>query len=70
MENQVDTFAVTLTDQSGSTTQLDAPNMITALIVADINLGEGEAEIRRGSKCLARLRKASRGPGGFWRVNP
>lgn len=47
---------------------LDAPDLRTALIVADINLHNGCAEIHDGAQCVARLKKRGRSQATFWEV--
>lgn len=47
---------------------LDVPDITTALVVAQINLDCGTAEIRDGERVLARLEKQGRDPAPFWRV--
>ncbi|MEL1249400.1 hypothetical protein [Aurantiacibacter gilvus] len=47
---------------------LEAPDMVTALVVAEINMGEAPAEIRDGDRLLARLEKRGRTHAPFWYV--
>ena len=48
---------------------LEAPDMATALAIADINVGHGNAEIWEGERLLARLSKHGGVHATFWRVN-
>lgn len=48
---------------------LDVPDLPTALIVADINLDQGRAEIRDGQRLLATLEKQGRHTAPYWRVS-
>ena len=64
------TLDITLTEASGTQTRLAAPDVATALTVAAINADEGEVEISKGDRPLARLRKGRSGEGEFWEVNP
>lgn len=45
-----------------------APSIATALIIADINLPGGSAEIWDGQKHLARICKQTGAQSTFWRV--
>lgn len=63
-------LAVTVTEANGVKTSLAAPDVVTALAVAEINAGDGEVEISNDQKPLARLRKGTKGEAGFWEVNP
>ncbi len=47
---------------------LDAPSLRTALIVADINIGGGTAEIWLEQRRLARMRKAAKGEQTLWKL--
>lgn len=48
----------------------DVPDIATALVVADINLAQGEARIRSDGKLLARLEKRhSVGHAPYWHVS-
>ncbi|RJY09111.1 hypothetical protein [Aurantiacibacter aquimixticola] len=47
---------------------LDVPNIGTALIVADINLGHGTAQIMDGENVLATLDKQGSDTAPFWLV--
>lgn len=47
---------------------LDVPDITTALVVAEINMGQGPAEIRDGERLLARLEKRGRSHAPFWCV--
>ncbi len=49
---------------------LEAPDMTTALIVAEINMGQWPVEIRDGERLLARLEKRGRSHAPFWCVSP
>ncbi len=48
---------------------LEAPDIVTALTIADINVGRGSAEIWEGESLLARLSKHGGVHAPFWRVN-
>ncbi|QZH74164.1 MAG: hypothetical protein JY451_10485 [Erythrobacter sp.] len=48
---------------------LDVPDLPTALVVADINLDQGRAEIREGERLLATLEKQGRNAAPYWRVS-
>ncbi|MAH16554.1 MAG: hypothetical protein VXY04_12740 [Pseudomonadota bacterium] len=48
---------------------LEALDIATALTIADINVGSGDAEIWDGEKRLARLSKHAGRHATFWRVN-
>ncbi len=48
---------------------LDVPDITTALVVAQINLDRGTAEIRDGERVLARLEKQGRELAPFWLVS-
>ncbi len=48
---------------------LEALDIATALAIADINVGKGDAEIWDGEHCLARLSKHGGVHATFWRVN-
>lgn len=47
---------------------LEAPDMVTALVVAEINMGDAPAEIRAGGRVLARLEKRGRNHAPYWCV--
>ena len=47
---------------------LEAPDMVTALVVAEINMGDAPAEIRDGDRLLARLEKRGHAHAPFWHV--
>ncbi|WP_435418442.1 hypothetical protein WAB17_02380 [Parerythrobacter aurantius] len=64
------TLDITVTGESGAQATLKAPDIATALAVADINACDGEVAISRGKRPLARLRKREADGGGFWEVNP
>jgi len=56
----------------GEGIELTAPNLVTALTVADINLTDGSsevAEIVQGPRHIASVRKRGDGRGIFWEVN-
>ena len=55
-------------DGDGDTT-LTVPDIRTALLVADINVQSGHAEIRRGKKLVARLEKHGHGLSPYWIVS-
>ena len=48
---------------------LEALDIATALAIADINVGKGDAEIWDGEQRLARLSKHGGVHATFWRVN-
>ncbi len=48
---------------------LDVPDLPTALIVADINLEQGQVEIFDGECLLATLEKQGHGAAPYWRVS-
>jgi hypothetical protein len=48
---------------------LEALDIATALAIADINVGKGDAEIWDGQQRLARLSKHGGVHATFWRVN-
>ena len=48
---------------------LEAPDIATALTIADINVGSGNAEIWDGETRLARLSKHAGRHATFWRVS-
>ncbi|UIP06616.1 hypothetical protein LY632_13155 [Erythrobacter sp. SDW2] len=64
------TLAVTVTYKCGSVARFDVPDVGTALVVAEINLDEGTAEITGETGLLARLRRRVQGTAGFWQINP
>lgn len=47
---------------------LDAPDMMTALVIAEINMGRLPTQIRDGDRLLARLEKRGHGHAPFWCV--
>ncbi len=47
---------------------LDVPDIVTALVVADINLERGVARIHDGDRLVATLEKQGRGAAPFWQV--
>lgn len=48
---------------------LEAPDIVTALVVAEINMGQSAAEIRDGERLIARLQKRGRSHAPFWVIN-
>lgn len=48
---------------------LEAPDIVTALVVAEINMGQSAAEIRDGDRLIARLQKRGRSHAPFWVIN-
>ncbi|MFB0613442.1 hypothetical protein [Aurantiacibacter poecillastricola] len=48
---------------------LDVPDLVTALVVADINLTSGTAQILEGEKVLARIEKRGNGSSPYWHVS-
>ncbi len=49
--------------------RLDVPDVNTALVVAEINLQGGSAELREGDRLIATLEKGGHTRTPFWRVN-
>ncbi|MWV27270.1 hypothetical protein [Aurantiacibacter rhizosphaerae] len=47
---------------------LDVPDLATALIVADINIASGAAQIFKGNKIVATIEKQSPRQAPYWRV--
>lgn len=47
---------------------LNVPDIATALVVADINMMSGAAEICAGQKVLATVEKNGPGQAPFWRI--
>jgi hypothetical protein len=58
------------TGPSSDPVEMDTQNVISSLIVAGINLDEGTAELRKGDKRIATLRKCGSEQAPFWMVNP
>lgn len=56
-------------DADGTRHTFDVPDIATALVVADINLGEGQAQIRAGDKIMATLEKRHIGGSSYWHVS-
>lgn len=48
---------------------LTAPNVVTALIVADINVGKGSADLWDGERHIAHLQPGAAGRMGYWIVS-
>ena len=48
---------------------VEALDLPTALMIADINTPAGSAEIRQDGRCLARLTKHGRERATFWEVS-
>ncbi|RIV87956.1 hypothetical protein [Aurantiacibacter zhengii] len=57
------------TDASGAPQSFDVPDIATALVVADINLADGQASLRDGEKLVARLEKRHVGGSSYWHVS-
>ena len=55
--------------RTGTKHELRVPNIATALIVADINLDRGLAELAVGERVLARLERQGRDHAPFWQVS-
>jgi len=56
-------------DETGQASiSLDAPSVPVALLVADINMDGGTAEIWDGGRRLARMRKRTGAHQSFWEV--
>ncbi len=55
-------------DGSATRQSLEVPDLVTALIVAEINMGPGLAEIRDGERLVARLERHGRTHAPFWTV--
>lgn len=49
---------------------LEVLDEATALLVADINLDEGAAELRDGDRVIAKLTKRGSPEAAFWEVSP
>lgn len=56
-------------EDAAETLSLDVPNLVTALIVADINIARGTAQILEGDKLVARIEKRGEGQSPFWVVD-
>lgn len=54
--------------EAGEVLNLDVPNLATALIVADINIARGTAQILEGEKVVARIEKHGAGKAPYWVV--
>lgn len=52
-----------------ATQSLDVPDIVTALVVADIVATLGNAELWQGEKRLAGLSRRSTGPRPLWQVD-
>ena len=50
--------------------ELEVPDEATALLVADINLHDGAAELRDGERVIAKLTKHGGPRATFWEVGP
>lgn len=57
--------------QSGNETALElhSPSLQLAMIVADINMDKGAAEIWQGSRCIARVEKQPSSGAPYWKVS-
>ena len=54
----------------GARHSFDVPDIATALVVADINLSHGVAQIRDGDRLVATLEKRGRlGGAPYWQVS-
>lgn len=54
----------------GQRQTFDVPDIATALVVADINLQDGRAQIRQGERLVATLEKqCSRRGSAYWHVS-
>jgi hypothetical protein len=47
---------------------LSVPDIVTALVVADINRPTGDVELWEGDHQIARLHREKRGSAGFWQI--
>lgn len=56
-------------DGAAETVNLDVPNLVTALIVADINISSGAAQILDGERVVARIEKRGEGDSPYWVVD-
>ncbi len=52
----------------GQRLSLPVPDVMTALIVADINRPHGRVELWDGDRQIARLHRERGGAGGYWQV--
>lgn len=48
---------------------LDVPDIVTALVVADINIAGDAAQLWDGDKPIAKLQRQRRANSGYWQVN-
>ena len=55
--------------EAGEEQNLDVPNLATALIVADINIARGTAQILKGEEVVARIEKHGAGQAPYWVVD-
>lgn len=63
-------LTLSLTPKPGAEAQqMDVPDVATALVVADINLTDGSAQLLDGDRLIATLERTSHGHAPFWRVN-
>ena len=53
---------------AAETLSLDVPDLATALIVADINIASGVAQIFQGDRIVATIEKQSPRQAPYWRV--
>ncbi|KLE32413.1 hypothetical protein [Aurantiacibacter luteus] len=54
---------------SGDRQSLPVPDLTTALVVADINLERGVAELHDGDKLVATIEKHGRGGRTYWEIS-
>ena len=57
-------------DESGERVTIQALDVPTALLVADINVPAGDAELWRDGRRLSRLTKHGGTSGTFWELTP
>ena len=60
---------IVLRDSDQPESQLFAPDITTALVIAGINLESGSAEIRQAGRNAINLRKRGRGLATYWEIN-
>lgn len=63
-------LTLNFSSQSGTAgPHLDVPDITTALVVAQINLDHGSAEIRDGERVLATIERRGGALSPYWRVS-
>ena len=55
-------------DERGDIVIIEAPDVSTALLIADINVSAGSAELWQEGKRLSRLTKHGRGHATYWEI--